>query len=322
MARQLELEIQAADIVHIHCIWEEIQHLAAQLAYKYTKPYVIRPCGMLDPWSLGQSKWKKKAMLALRVRRDLNHAAALHFTADLERDLVQPLGLVPPSIVESNGINANQLLDCVPPQYRLSHKFPQVEGRPVILFFSRLHPKKGPDILLESFNKVIKTWNPSIHGKEPVLVFVGPDELETESKLQAAVQQMGLQDDVLTTGLLTGLDKAGALQSADLFCLPSHQENFGIAVVEALAAGTPVLISDQVNIHEAITAAGVGQAVSLEGNAFSDALLSWMTQPELRQESARDASDWACRTYSWEVIAGHWAQDHYPKLLEVARRRR
>ena len=311
---RLDQLVRDADVVHIHALWEEIQHAAAALARRHAKPYIIRPCGMLDPWSLSQSRWKKKLVLAWRVRKDLNHAAALHFTTDAERDLTAPLRLRAPAIVEPNGINTAGLTAPPRPEASLRHRHPHLPGGPIALFLSRLHHKKGTDLLIDAFATVTASWDADRHGPPPALVVAGPDEGGYLAQLEAQTQRLGLSGSVVFTGMLTGPDKVDALQSADLFCLPSHQENFGIAVVEALAAGTPVLISDQVNIHEAITAAGVGQAVPLDPPAIADALRDWLTDPARRQAAANQASAWACQAYDWQAIAQRWS-DRYSSIM-------
>src|SRR5688572_23118397 len=100
----LEKAVASADVVHVHALWEEVQHQAARVARRQRKPYIIRPCGMLDPWSLSQSRLKKRLYMVLRLRRNLNRAAALHFTSDTERDLTAPLKLTSSAIVEPNGV--------------------------------------------------------------------------------------------------------------------------------------------------------------------------------------------------------------------------
>ncbi len=104
----------AADVIHIHALWEEIQHQAARTAGRRGVPYIFRPCGMLDPWSLAQSRWKKRLYLAWRLRRDLNEASLLHFTSQTERDLTRPLKLRSPSAVIPNGVQLEEFENLPP----------------------------------------------------------------------------------------------------------------------------------------------------------------------------------------------------------------
>lgn len=302
LKKAIERSVKKADIVHIHGIWEQLQHLGALCARKQGVPYIIRPCGMLDPWSLRQSRWRKRAYLALRLRRDLNSAAAIHYTTPRERELADPLGLKPPAIVEPNGIDLSEF-ENLPPAGTFRSQHPQIGDRPMLLFLGRLHHKKGPDILIEAFAQAALP--------DAVLVLAGPGEDSYVAQLKALVAKHNLEDRVIFTGMLHGRDRIAAYADADLFCLPSHQENFGIAVVEALAAGTPVLISDQVNIHEDITKKGVGKAVSLQKNSISAGLVQLYRSSIAYDQCAKFAGS----MYNWQCISTSWIK-HYERMQE------
>jgi glycosyltransferase involved in cell wall biosynthesis len=295
-------EVVASDLVHIHGLWEEIHHRAASTAREWGKPYLIRPCGMLDPWSLAQRRWKKALYLAWRLRADLNHAAALHFTTTIEQTLTRPLRLRSPGIVEPNGIEEADL-DRMPSRglFRQRHG---LADRPVALFLGRIHPKKGLDLLLPAFAAV---------ASDALLVVAGPDADGYRGRLEAEVERLKLRGRVLFPGLLLGQEKWSALVDADLFVLPSRQENFGVAVIESLAAGTPVLISDQVNIHPEIRAAGVGGVVPLELALLSRELALWLGDPQIRQAAAERAVAFVRERYLWSAIARRWV-GHYERL--------
>lgn len=299
--------IADADIVHIHAIWEQIHHEAAKIAYRRQVPYIIRPCGMLDPWSLTQGWLKKRLYLAWRLRTHLNRAAAIHFTSRTERELTKPLGLTnASSIVEPNGVDLSEFLDSPKTgAFRVRH--PQVGDRPLVLFLSRLHRKKGLDLLIPAFAKA-RTGN-------AVLVIAGPDSDGYRSHVETMVKQANLNNQVVFTGMLQGLDRVAALYDADLFVLPSYQENFGIVVIEALAAGTPVLISDCVNIHDQITAAGVGGVVPTNVDALAEAISRWIGDETLRHKAAIAAQPFVREHYDWQHIAQHW-HDHYAELIK------
>jgi len=299
------------DIVHIHNTWEDLQHIASREAHRAKIPYIFRPCGMLDPWSLSQSRWRKKAMLTLRVRTNFNRAAAIHYSTQIERDKSGALQLTPPTIVEPNGVLFDNTKKYQIQELRNLYKLPP---GPILLFLGRLHPKKGLFLLADAFLILLNQW--PTHRPRPTLLIAGPDEDETKSKLINHLKNIGIHDAVVFTGPLTGNKKQMALQASDLFCLPSYQENFGIAVVEALAGGTPVLISDQVNIHREIVDAGVGDACPLDANAFARLLKAWLINDKRRDAAAETASTWAQSTYSWVRIAESWVNHHYPRLTQ------
>jgi glycosyltransferase involved in cell wall biosynthesis len=304
LAAAVRRHAAGADLVHIHALWEDVQHRAARAARRLGRPYLFRPCGMLDPWSLRQGRWKKALYLRWRLRADLDGAAALHFTTGEERDLTRPLGLRAPALVEPNGIDAADL-DSLPPRgtFRADRGIPP--DRRVVLFLGRLHPKKGLDLLLPAFARA---------GGDSLLVIAGPGADDYPARLEARAAELGIADRVVFTGLLLGRDKWSALVDADLFVLPSHQENFGVAVVEALGAGTPVLISDQVNLHGEVAGAGVGGVVPLDPEALPRELARWLGDGDLRRQAAGRARPFVRERYLWEQIARRWV-GHYSRLL-------
>lgn len=294
------------DIVHIHGLWEEVQHQAAVAARRAGVPYIFRPCGMLDPWSLNQKYWKKRLYLNWRLRRDLNRAAAIHYTADLERDLASPLKLRPPSIVEPNGVDLKEF-QTLPVCGTFRSRYDIDAACPLVLFLGRLHPKKGIELLLSAFAEAAPA--------PAILAIVGPGEQAYRERLEQLAVEAMIRERVSFVGMLRGADRVAALADADLFVLPSYQENFGIAVVEALAAGTPVVISDQVNIYREIAAAGVGGVVQTSVEPLAAELRRWLTDEPLRQRSAERARAFVWDHYDWDAIARQWVQ-HYTLLAK------
>lgn len=301
-----------ADIVHIHAVWEQVQHQAARIAYQKGVPYVITPHGMFDPWSLKQKRLKKRLYLEWRLRQNLNRAAAIHFTSDTERDVSMPVGFLAPTIMEPNGIDLAEF-DLLPPAGTFRARYPQLGDRPVVLFMSRIHPKKGLDLLIPAFQQAAL--------ENAMLVIAGPGSKEYLRQLHALVQCSGLESRTLFTGMLSGRDRITALVDADLFVLPSYQENFGIVVIESLAAGTPVVISDQINTYQQIAAAAVGAVVSTEVASLSKALTSWLNDTGKRQRASLKAKAFARQHFDWRHISHHWI-NHYRRVVNEARYRR
>ena len=214
--------------MHIHALWEEIQHRAARVARELGMPYVITPHGMLDPWSLRQSKWKKRLYLALRMRNNLNGAAAIHYTSDIERDLAAPLRLKPPTIVEPNGVDLAEF-DDLPPRGTFRAKHPQL-GRPA----DRAVPRpRAPEEGAGPARPRVRAGRAEGRDAGDRRARTPTD---TPSRSARSPGSTSIADRVLFTGMLRGRERIEAFVDADLFALPSYQENFGIAVVEALAA--------------------------------------------------------------------------------------
>jgi glycosyltransferase involved in cell wall biosynthesis len=297
--------IDAADVVHIQAIWEEIQHQGARIARRKDKPYLISPHGMLDPWSLQQSRWKKKLYMMWRQRRDLDSATALHFTTVPERDLTRPLALRPRAIIEPNGVDLKEF-QSLPPAGKFRDLYPQLRSRRMVLFLSRLHHKKGLELLIPAIARC---------SEEVALVIAGPGDESYRMQLEQLVTQHHLQERVIFTGMLEGEPRIAAFADADLFALSSYQENFGNVVVEALAAGTPVIISDQVNLHAEITAAQVGEVVPLDVEVLATVLQRWLDDDRLRHAAAERARPFVWSHYDWQQIAGRWV-DHYTQLIQ------
>ncbi len=312
---QLEAKIRelaaGVEVVHIHGLWEQAQHLAACEAYRSGIPYLFRTCGMLDPWSLARSRLRKRIYLAMRLRADLDRAAAIHCTSSTEAEEIAPLRLRPPVIVEPNGIDVSEFEE-LPPAGAFRARHPELGDRPLVLFLGRLHSGKGLDLLVPAFA--------AAGAPDAVLVIAGPDEGDYRREVEALVRAHGLEGRVLFAGMLRGRERIEALADADLFALPSRHENFGVVVVEALASGTPVLVSDRVNLCREVVGAGVGDAVPLSVAPLTSALSRWLTDDALREAAARRARPFALETWPWDRIAARWIR-HYEVLAAKSGRR-
>ena len=152
-------------------------------------------------------------------------------------------------------------------------RHPQLRNKRIILFLGRIHAKKGCDLLIKAFAKVI--------GSDPVwhLVFAGPDQVGWQAELTALAREAGISESITWTGMLSGDMKYGALRAAEVFALPSHQENFGIVVAESLACGTPVLISNKVNIWREVYGDGAGLVDDDDLSGTCSLLESWLSLP-------------------------------------------
>jgi len=274
------------DRVIVNGLWQYLSFAAWRRYAGSSIPYYVFPHGMLDPWFKRTfplkhlKKWVYWPWAEYRVLRD---AAAAIFTSEEERLLARKSFWLyrAREKVSPLGIEALQVSQNAKSEF-LS-RFPQLQGTRNFLFLGRLHPKKGCDILLDAFARVNS-------GEPSSLILAGPDQIGWEGELRKQVGRLRLTDRVVFTGMLQGAMKHGALASADAFILPSHQENFGIAVVEALAAGVPVLISNRVNIWREIDAdrAGYVEPDDLEGT--TRLLQRWIdTSPSEREAMRQNA---------------------------------
>ena len=244
------------DAVVIHGLWQYHSFGAWRALRRLGKPYFVFTHGMLDPWFKRTyplkhlKKWLYWPWAEYRVLRD---ARAVLFTSEDERVLAREsfwLYRARESIVAYG--TAPPPTNAVALREHFFAAHPQLRGKRVLLFLSRIQEKKGCDLLLEAFARVASEA-PDLH-----LVMAGPDQTGWVATLQAQARRLGVDQRVLWPGMLQGDLKWGAFYASEAFALPSHQENFGIAVAEALGCGLPVLISDKVNIWREIQADGAG----------------------------------------------------------------
>jgi glycosyltransferase involved in cell wall biosynthesis len=298
--------VATADVVHIHGLWEVVQQRAAKLAHAARVPYVITPHGMLDAWSLRQSWAKKQVYLLLRLRRYLRRAAAFHATSDAERREIQAMNLGPPVIVEPLGIDFREF-ESLPPRGQFRQRYPQIGKRPLVVYLGRIHPGKGLEYLIPALAQ------PAL--REVMLAAVGPDSHGYMENMRALAASHGVADRVIFTGMMGGAARLLPLIDAEVLGLTSDHENFGMSAVEAIAAGTPVLVSDQVNIYREIRDGGVGWVVARDPAQIAQAIGRWLLNPEERSQAAARCQPFARLHYDWSAIGRRWIT-HYQSLVE------
>ena len=212
------------DLVHIHALWNPFLHWASRWARRATLPVVFSPHGMLTPWALGQKRIKKALALAVYQYRDLKLTNLLHATADSEVQDVRRLGLRQPVVVAPLGVAIDPIL----PRRTRHDSDPRIA-----LFVSRIHPKKGLVNLVNAWAAIKPCgWK---------MVVAGPDQDGHEREIKDLAETKGVAQDFEFVGAVFGKEKDRLYNQADLFVLPTHSENFGVVVLEALAAGVPVI---------------------------------------------------------------------------------
>jgi glycosyltransferase involved in cell wall biosynthesis len=271
------------DRVIVNGIWQYLSFAAWRRYAKSPIPYFVFPHGMLDPWFKETfplkhlKKWLYWPWADYRVLRD---AASVIFTSEEERLLahksfwlyrahekVSPLGVEDPKPSSSEA-----------PE-NFWQRFSGLRDKRILLFLGRLHPKKGCDVLIDAFAQVA--------DQSVALVLAGPDQVGWQAELQQRVDSLKLQSRVLFSGMLQGEMKQAAFTVADAFVLPSHQENFGMAVVEALAVGLPVLISNRINIWREVDQDGAGYVESDDFSGTVRLLNRWIAAPQSVRDGMR-----------------------------------
>lgn len=244
------------DCVTAHNIWTYSTLGTARGLRGTRTPYLVFAHGMMDPWfrqTYPLKHAKKQAYWSLMLGRAMSDAARVLFTADEERDLAR--GVFRGKAYREHVIGFGTS-DAPPPSDAQIAAFrsicPGLKERRFLLFLGRIHPKKGCDLLIEAFG-AIASDHPDVD-----IVMAGPDATGWRQDLEPLAQRLGVSDRIHWPGMIKGDAKWGAFRSAEAFVLPSHQENFGVAVAEALACGLPVLITNKVNIWKEIVAADAG----------------------------------------------------------------
>lgn len=300
------------DIAHIHALFSPVSSAAATVARWQKLPYILRPLGTLDPADLAKKKQFKQLYAALLERPNIKGSAALHFTSEQEakvserfgvntQDVVLPLGVVLPEFSCSDA----------EAQQAIRQRYGIADGVPIVLFMSRIDPKKGLDLLLpalENLRRSDKPFHFILSGGNP----------QDQSYVEAIGQQIkysALKDCSTVTGFVSGDLKAQILQAADVFVLPSYYENFGIAVAEAMMAGKPVVISDQVHIWQDIKNSQSGWVTGCEQSDLTQRLSEALADPAERQQRGENGRKFAQENYGWDAIASRMLTT-YRQLLD------
>lgn len=293
MAVALKERIPSFDIVHIHGLYRFPSTLASYYSRQTSTPYVVSPHGTLDPYLYNHHGLRKRIYEVIFERRALKGAAAVHFTAEEEMRLAKASGFQYRSVVAPLGINY-VASDFAKPAVTLQDLLPQTRGKKVILFLGRITFKKGLDLLAKSFGSIARS------RKDVHLIVAGPNEFNCEKELRNWLRQEGALDKVTFTGMISGKTKAAAFHGSDLFILPSYTENFGVAVVESLAWGLPVVISNKVNIWREIVGAGAGVAVDCDTQSIATAINELLDDTERRQNMSKRAVDLVRQRFTWQ----------------------
>lgn len=290
------------DAVIVDGLWQ-YNGLGTWRALRNSKtPYFVFSHGMLDPWfkrtypTKHLKKWLYWPWAEYRVLRD---ARSVLFTCEEERlqaresfwlyrcrETVVPFGTrLPPQ-------------DGPALRERFLAAHPELEGKRLILFLGRIHEKKGCDLLVNAFCQ-LAAQHPDLQ-----LVLVGPDDAGAVPGFLSQAQAAGASSQVSWLGMLSGEDKWGAFHACEAFALPSHQENFGIAVAEAMGCAKPVLISNKVNIWREIEAGGGGLVGDDTLAGTLDTLRRWLALPEDQQaEMGKRAQTTFLRHFTVEAMA-------------------
>ena len=296
LATWLSSNINHFGLAHIHAVFNHSSIAAAHSCRKAGVPYVVRPLGTLDPWSMAQKSLRKKVFWQVLGKGMLRRAAAVHYTSEAEKRATEELFGLNHGKVVPLGIDGSASTSFSKDQ--LAKYFPSLASDPYVLVMSRLHPKKGLYVLLDAFLWLMEDsryarWR---------LVIAGDGASDYVLKLKNRVASSSQRERLLFTGWLEGDKKAALLGGASLLVLPSYQENFGLCVMEAMCNSVPVLVSPHVNLAEEIDSAGAGWVVPVEKAALAAKLAHALGDDWELEQRGRAAKELS-RKYSWEATA-------------------
>ena len=281
------------DLLHVHAIFSYPSTVAMSIARRQSIPYICRPLGQLCEWSLQQSYRKKQVYLSLFERANLNQARYIHFTTEQEQQEGSKLNLQAPNFVLPHGITVpSQIPDA---KKKLRQQLQIAENEPIILFLSRLHQKKGLDYLIPALGR--------LRDRAFTFVLAGNGDLEYEIEVKKLLNQHNIATRTHQVGFVEGEHKNLLLQGADIFALTSYSENFGVAVLEALASGIPALVTPGVALESVLKQERLGYVTDLNIDAITLSLEYCLNNlPELKQMGDR-AREFVLKQYSWNSIA-------------------
>jgi poly(glycerol-phosphate) alpha-glucosyltransferase len=293
---QLAAETKAGTVIHSHGLWMHPGIVARKVSRSAGSPLMISPHGMLEPWALENSRWKKRLAAWLFENKNLRSAGCLHALCKAEARNIRSYGLQNPVAVIPNGIDLADF-SSLPPYEAIERNHPLLKGKRRMLFLSRIHPKKGLPHLLRAWQKLASKF------PDWRLLVAGNDQLGHEAELKKLTSELGLLTSVIFLGPLYGEAKKQALAGADIFVLPSFSEGFSMAVLEAAACGLPVLLTPQCNFSELAEAKGAVEVQpDIEGCESGLRQLLSLSQDERKAMGSR-GRELIQKAYTWPGIA-------------------
>lgn len=297
-ARAIKREVSQSDIVLIHGLYQFTSTTTAFYCRKYKVPYVLRPHGTLDPFLVYRRRCLlKMAYLFFFEKRNFIRAAAIQYSSEMEQKMTERfISKSAQAIIISEGINLERFDHVVyRGRYRSIH--PELENKIIVLFLGRFHQKKGIELLIEAFVRVVSQ---TCHAH---LILAGSGDKSYTEKIMSKIERSGIFQYITVTGHLSNEEKNDILADADIFALPSYGENFGLAVVEAMACGLPVVISDKVGIWREVAEGGAGLVAPCDSDKIADSLKELLNNPGLRSKLGQQGRKLAKSRFSMDEMA-------------------
>lgn len=295
LAEAVRQQTAMSDLVHIHELWHYPHWVAARIALERGVPYIISPHGEFSGWALRQKKLAKQMYAPSLLWPSLRRAKAIQALSEAEVQQVRDFGVPAPVHLIPNGV-PTELTRTDPDKRAVVGMFPELRDRSIVLFLGRLQPQKGPDVLIEAWSHLARQC-PNAR-----LLLAGPSDARMEAGLKARAQQLALTATITFAGPLYGERKAAAMAGADLFVLPSRSEGQSVALLEALAASIPVVLTPPANFPD-VAAVDAGVVSPLEPTALAAAMLELLSQPDRSKAMGARGRELVKQHFTWPRVA-------------------
>jgi glycosyltransferase involved in cell wall biosynthesis len=303
LAETIRSVLGGYDLLHIHGLWNLPAWVASQPARRIGLPYVISPRGMLESGSLAHNSWRKRLAYLIAERRNLSKATLLHATSEREGETLRSYGFDAEIAVLPNGVNIWE--EDAPPRGAFRCRYGLDEGAKLIVFLGRIHPIKRLDILAEAFSQAHEAI------PDTRLVIAGPDECGHREALEPMFARFS--NAVYWIGEVGGADKQSLLRDADVLVMCSDSESFGMSVVEAMAAGVPVVVTRTCPWRE-IETTRCGFWIAQDSSEIANAVKYILNHPAEAEAMGERGKLQARAKYDWDSIARKMA-DHYAAAI-------
>ncbi len=294
---QIKPLLASAEIVHVHGLFNGLSRDAAMACREEKKPYLIEPFGTLSPYCLKKSRLLKSVSLSLGERRNIEQAAAVRFTSPQEEAKAKLNFRIHGGFWVPNGVNWKEFED-LPPAGGLRRWLIVSPDEKVLLFMGRLQPIKGLELLIPAFVR----WRDD-RGALWRLVLAGPDERGYRAQLERLIRKERGEACVHLTGALYGHQRLEAFADADAVALVSYHENFGLSAAEGMAAGKPVLVSDEMDLSELVREKDLGETTALSIDAIRRALDRLAGREDEWERIGARGREWARGHFDWTRTA-------------------
>jgi len=293
---RLRARVPRADVVHVHGVYQFHSLVACSIARRYSIPYVMHVHGALTPYHRSQKGWKKRPYEALVERRNLVRAEAVIVMTQAEREsfaawLPNARTVVVPPAIDSSLFRAGDVRTGV------LDRLPEIaDRRALITFLGRLTKKKRLDVLLDAFRRVAGS-HPGSH-----LVVAGPDDEGIGEHLTKDARRLGIKGRISLIGLVTGDAKRELLRASRIVALPSEDESFAVAIAEAMAAGTPVVVTREVGLADDVLREGTGKVVARGGAEFASAIACLLSDDAAWSNMAARGRRFAEQSFTGDAV--------------------